>query len=260
MAPIDSVPTFQARLALYRIDDQTRSLLAQTWPTIAPYLDRVIDNVVMAVIELPNIGKAVAQNQDLVKKLEVAHFQALLGGQLNQRYAESCRQTVQQEAAIGLDARIRSTAGSFMLKAALDALARKHRFSAAKLAARGKIVAQVISFDVANAMTLHRQAAEQAALARRSAIDVAITDFAGAIGEVVEAIKKASVSLTTTGSTLMTCATILPRSASLAEEKRCLRASASSAALSMKLPAVLRIRASRPIAASCCTICRQDSA
>ena len=202
MAPIDSVPAFQARLALYRIDDQTRSLLAQTWPTIAPHLDRVIDDVVMAVIELPNIGKAVAQNQDLVKKLEVAHFQALLGGQLDQRYAESCRQTVQQEAAIGLDARIRSTAGSFMLKAALDALARKHRFSSAKLAERGKIVAQVISFDVANAMTLHRQAAEQAALARRSAIDAAITDFAGAIGEVVEAIKEASVSLTTTGSTL----------------------------------------------------------
>ena len=202
MAPIDSVPAFQARLALYRIDDQTRSLLAQTWPTIAPHIDQVIDDVVMAVIELPNIGKAVAQNQDLVKKLEVAHFQALLGGQLDQRYAESCRQTVQQEAVIGLDARIRSTAGSFVLKAALDALARKHRFSSAKLAERGKIVAQVISFDVANAMTLHRQAAEQATLARRSAIDAAITDFAGAIGEVVEAIKEASVSLTTTGSTL----------------------------------------------------------
>ena len=108
----------------------------------------------MAVTELPSIGKAVAQNQDLVKKLEVAHFQALLGGQLDQRYAESCRQTVQQEAAIGLDARIRSTAGSFMLKAALDALARKHRFSSAKLAERGKIVSQVISFDVANANEL----------------------------------------------------------------------------------------------------------
>ena len=89
-----------------------------------------------------------------------------------------------------------------MLKVALDALARKHRFSSAKLAERGKIVAQVISFDVANAMTLHRQAAEQAVLARRSAIDAAITDFDGAIGEVIEAIKEASVSLTTTGSTL----------------------------------------------------------
>ena len=202
MASIDLVPAFQARVALYGIDDQTRSLLAQTWPAIAPHLNRVIDDVVMAVMQLPNIGKAVAQNRDLVKKLEVAHFQALLGGQLDERYAELCRHTVREEAAIGLDARIRSTAGNFMLRASLDALARRHRFSSAKVAERGKALSQVISFDVANAMTLHRQAAEQAALARRSTIDAAITDFAGAIGEVIEAIKEASASLMTTGSTL----------------------------------------------------------
>jgi hypothetical protein len=46
----------------------------------------------------------------------VAHFQALLQGKLDQRYAESCRQTVEQEAALGLDARMRSTAGSYVLK------------------------------------------------------------------------------------------------------------------------------------------------
>ena len=202
MAPFDSVPAFQARLALYRINDQTRSLLAAIWPTMAPHLDSVIDEVVVAVMQLPGIGGAVAQNKDLIKKLEVAHFQALLGGELDERYAESCRQTVQQEAAIGLDARIRSTAGSFMIRAALDILARKHRFSSARLAERGKIVAQVINFDVANAMTLHRQAAEIAAHARRSAIDAAIADFDGAIGDVVQAIKEASASLAMTGSTL----------------------------------------------------------
>jgi len=201
MASIDQVPGFHARLALYGIDDQTRSLVAQTWPVIAPHLHRVIDDVVVAVMKLPNIGEAVARNRDLVKKLEVAHFQALLGGQLDERLAEGCRQTVQQEAAIGLDARIRSTAGNFMLRASLDALARRYRFSSAKLAERGKALSQVLSFDVANAMTLHRQAAEKAALARRDTIDAAITDFATAIGEVIEAIKEASASLTTTGST-----------------------------------------------------------
>jgi methyl-accepting chemotaxis protein len=198
MAPSDSVPAFQARLALYQIDDETRALLAETWPIIAPHLDRIIDNVVVAVTQLPSIGVAVAQHNDLVKKLEVAHFQALLGGRIDEQYAESCRHTVSEEAAIGLDARIRSTAGSFMIKAALDILARKYRFSTAKLAERGKIVAQVVNFDVANAMTLHRQAAERAAQARRGAIDAAIADFDGAIGDVIEAIKEASASLAAT--------------------------------------------------------------
>ncbi len=202
MAPTEPVPAFEARLALYRIDDQTRFVLAQTWPLIAPHLDRVIDEFVEAVAGLPKIASAVGRNKDLIKHLEVAHFQALLGGKLDQRYAETCRQTVREEAAIGLDARVRSTAGSFVLKAAIDALARKHRFAPAKVAERGKTVSQVISFDVANAMTLHREAAEEAILARRNAIDAAIADFDAAIGEVVEAIKEASASLATTSSTL----------------------------------------------------------
>ena len=106
-----------------------------------------------------------------------------------------------------------------MLKAALDALVRKHRFSSAKIAERGKIISQIIHFDVANAMTLHRSAAEQAAAVRRRAIDEAIGDFAGAIGEVVEAIKEASGTLTAT------CATLRQ----VADDTRGRMASASSA-------------------------------
>jgi methyl-accepting chemotaxis protein len=202
MAPTDLVQAFEARLKLYSLDDRARRILAECWPLIEPKLDAAIDEILVVVRVLPRIGEAVTRNAELYKKLEVAHFRALLGGQLDGDYAEACRHTVQQEAAIGLDARIRSTAGSYVFKAALDALARKHRFSAAKVAERGRVISQVISFDVANAMTLHRQAAEQAAAARRSAIDDAIADFAGAIGEVVEAIKEASGSLTSTSSTL----------------------------------------------------------
>ena len=202
MTPTESVPSFQARLSLYKIDDRVRSVMAETWPIIAPTLERAIDGIVAAVADLPNIGATVARNRETIKKLELAHFQALLGGKLDQRYAESCRRTVEQEAAMGIDARMRSTAGNFMLRAALDVLARRYPFSSAKVVERGKTLSQVLSFDVANAMTLHREAAEQAASARRSSIDHAIADFAGAIGDVIEAIKEASASLTTTCSTL----------------------------------------------------------
>src|SRR6204780_379720 len=201
MAQTDLVQAFEARLKLYSLDDLARRILAESWPVIEPGLDDAITEIIVAIRVLPRIGEIVAKNAELYKKLEAAHFRALLGGKLDGAYAESCRHTVLQEAAMGLDARVRSTAGSYVLKAALDALARKHRFSAAKVAERGRVVSQAISFDVANAMTLHRQAAEQASAARRGAIDDAIAEFAGAIGEVVEAIKEASGSLTATCST-----------------------------------------------------------
>jgi methyl-accepting chemotaxis protein len=202
MDPVGPIPVFETRLAMHRIDERTRSVLAETWPLLAPHLERTIDDVLDAIISLPSRADAVAEHRETIKKLEVAHFQALLGGKLDRDYAELCRQTVQREAEMGFDARIRSTSGSFVIQMSLDVLARKHFWTSAKLAERSRVIARVISFDVSNAMTLHRQAAEHAAQARRGAIDAAIADFDAAIGEVIEAIKEASASLTMTGATL----------------------------------------------------------
>jgi methyl-accepting chemotaxis protein len=202
MEPLEPIPVYEARLAMHRIDERTRSVLAETWPLLAPHLERTIDEVVVAITGLPVIGEVVARNKETVKRLEVAHLQALLGGKLDRKYAESCRQTVEKEAELGLDARIRSTTGSFVVQMSIEVLARKHRFAPARMAERAKTVAQIISFDVSNAMTLHRQAAERAALQRRGVIDAAIADFDAAIGAVIEAIKEASASLTMTGETL----------------------------------------------------------
>jgi methyl-accepting chemotaxis protein len=202
MPPVDFVHSFEYRRQMYKLDDGSRRVLAETWPIIEPVLEAAVDEIVAVLPVLPLIKDVVARHADQLRKLELAHFRALLGGALEREYAESCRHTVEQEAAMGFDGRIRSTAGSYVLKASLDALARRYWFSAARVAERAKVISQVVSFDVANAMTLHRQAAEQAAQNRRNAIDEAITDFGRAIGDVVAAIKETSVSLTTTSATL----------------------------------------------------------
>jgi methyl-accepting chemotaxis protein len=125
-----------------------------------------------------------------------------LGGSLDDQYVELCRTTVEQEAAIGLDGRMRSSAGNFVLRAAVRALARKHRFSSRHLVECTLVLSQVIAFDVSNAMTLHMEASEKRVQARRQVIDEAIADFAGAIDGLVDAIKEASVSLTSTCTTM----------------------------------------------------------
>jgi methyl-accepting chemotaxis protein len=89
-----------------------------------------------------------------------------------------------------------------MVKAAFEVLARRHRLAPAKFAERFQVVLRVVNFDVATSMTFYRLAAEQRATARRKTIDAAINDFAGTIGEVIAAIKEASVSLAAAGSIL----------------------------------------------------------
>lgn len=202
MTQSDVLQAFQARLLLYGLDDRARGVIAETWPAIAPNLERAIDENIALTENLPHVGKIITANKALIKEVELAHFRTLLTGKLDQHYVDVCRRTAEQEVAIGLDARMRSSFGNSVLKAAIDALAGKYRLSFAKSAEHGKIISQVIFFDVATAMTLHLQALDQATVTRRRKIDDAIANFAGAIGGVIEAIKEASVSLTTTGSTL----------------------------------------------------------
>src|SRR5262245_36379303 len=202
MSSTELLQGFEARLVLYGLDERAREILRDAWATCAPQLDAAIDEVLVAALCLPHVADVFRQHKALIRQLERSHYETLFSGRFDRSYLELSRRTAEQEAAIGLDGRQRSLTGSFVLRAALDALARKHRFSPAALVERAKVLTQVIAFDVANAMSLHREAAEHAAAVRREAIDVAIADFGGAIGDVVEAIKKASASLTSTCGTM----------------------------------------------------------
>ena len=196
--PSQSIQGVEGRYELYELDAPARRAIKDLWPTIAPEVEQAVDAILMATAKLPRIGPIAVQNCDFIKQLELSHLQALLSGELDGAYFVSCQKTVGQEAALGFDARLRSTAGNYVLRAAIDALSRKYWYSPAKLAASTKLVSQVLAFDVANAMTLHREAAENAADVRRTAIDEAIRGFAGDVGEVLQAISEATISLTAT--------------------------------------------------------------
>ena len=202
MSPGELIRGVETRYALYQLDAQARRAIKHLWPMVAPHIDNAVDAILDAAAGLPKISEIVARHRPLVKRLEVAHLEALLNGELDERYFESCRKTVEQESALGFDARLRSTAGNYVLRAAIDALARKHRFSPRKLAAGTKLLSQAIAFDVANAMTLHREAAERAGEKRRKEIDEAIAEFGGAMSKVLEAVSEATASLTSTCSAM----------------------------------------------------------
>ena len=108
----------------------SRSVLAATWPIIAPTIDRSIDEVIDGVIGIADRSERVAPHRESIVRLELAHFQALLGGNLDQRYAEI---VPAHRRARGCDRARRAhpqlRPGTSCSEAALDALARKHRFS-----------------------------------------------------------------------------------------------------------------------------------
>jgi methyl-accepting chemotaxis protein len=165
---------------------------------ISRHLETVIDHFLVCSRGIPLMADAITHNLAALKALEMSHFKSLLSGDLGDGYVELCRKTVKEEAAMGLDARIRSSAGNHVLTGAIRAVSSKYRFFPATMAQRCCVLSQVIGFDVANAMTLHMEAAEAAAQARRKFIDKAIADFSGATEDVVTAVHDTAASLSMT--------------------------------------------------------------
>jgi hypothetical protein len=104
-----SIQGVESRYRLYELDARARGAIKQIWPTIAPLLDEAVDGILKAASGLPHLAGVVREHGQLIKKLEVAHLEALLNGDLDNAYFESCRKTVEQEMALGFDARFRST-------------------------------------------------------------------------------------------------------------------------------------------------------
>jgi methyl-accepting chemotaxis protein len=179
-----------------------RGILRETWPLIEPMLDSVIDELFESAARLPHVAAIYAKHGQEIRELETAHFCALLHGNFDIEYHETCRHTVERATAFGLEARGRVLAATILLSQILNRLAARHRFSGATVAERAQAVTRAVLFDIATNSTLALRAKERAAETRRQAIDEAITEFDGTIGEVIAAINESSGSLTVTSATM----------------------------------------------------------
>jgi methyl-accepting chemotaxis protein len=202
MALPQVAPELAARLANYTLDDRARLLLREIGPTVEQVLGEALDQVIAGAANLPRVAAVYAKHGAEIKRIETAQFRAMLKAEFDERYLQCCRETVEQETTFGFEGRARINAGAAVLRVAIEAMAVKHRFSAATLADRTRVLSQAIFFDIANTSTIFLERVERATSARRKEIDEAIGEFDGAIGGVIEAIKEASGLLTQTASTM----------------------------------------------------------
>jgi methyl-accepting chemotaxis protein len=202
MSLLEVAPELAARLANYELDDRARRTLREMRPLIEPQVAIAIDEVIAGASKLVQVAAIYARHGTEIRQIEIAQFRALLSADFDAHYLEICRSTVDRETTLGFEGRARLNSGAAVLRHAIEVLARKHRFSPSALAARTKVLSQAIFFDLATTSTYYLQRAKEINAARRTAIDDAITDFDGAIGGVIDAIKEASTSLTATSSTM----------------------------------------------------------
>ena len=190
-----------ARLVNYAIDDRARLLLRELRPIVEPLIDPAMDAVIASAARLPHVAALWAKHGDAAKRIEAAQFRALLAADFDAGYLAQCRRTTDQQTALGFESRARMHCAASLLRAAAPVVARRYPFSPAAVR-RISVLADAMMFDLATTSTFYLQTVEAAAEARRKAIDEAIGEFDTAIGDVVQAIKEASTSLSATSGTM----------------------------------------------------------
>ncbi|MEA2983659.1 MAG: hypothetical protein QOF09_5482 [Alphaproteobacteria bacterium] len=195
-------PELAARLANYNIDDRARAILQELAPMLEPHLGAAVDGVIAGAARLQQVAEIYKKHSPEFRRIEIGQFQELLRADFGPHYMNCCRNTVDQESALGFEGRARMNSAAAVLRMSIAVLRRHHRWSSAKLADRINIFSQAIFFDLATTSTFYLQRVRDAASARRQVIDQAIGEFDGAIGGVIDALKEATGSLTATSSTV----------------------------------------------------------
>jgi methyl-accepting chemotaxis protein len=195
-------PELAARLANYTIDDRARLLLRETAALIEPHIGRAIDEVIAGAVKLTQVAETYRRNGSEFRRIEMAQLQELLRADFGSHYLSTCRRTIEQETLLGFEGRARMNCAAAVLRIAIAVLMRKYRFRSAQLADRVNVLSQAMFFDLATTSTFYLQRVRDAASTRRQVIDEAIAEFDGAIGGVIDALKEATGSLTTTSGTM----------------------------------------------------------
>jgi methyl-accepting chemotaxis protein len=195
-------PELAARLANYMIDDRARAILRELAPVLEPHIGRAVDEVIAGAARLQQVAEVYEKHAGEFRRIEIQQFREILRANFGPQYLNCCRDTIDQEAALGFEGRARMNSAAAVLRTAIAVMAPKFRFSPAKLADRIDVLSQAIFFDLATTSTFYLQRVRDARSARRQAIDGAIAEFDGAIGGVLGALKEATGSLTTTAATV----------------------------------------------------------
>jgi methyl-accepting chemotaxis protein len=193
-------PELEARLANYGIDQHARVLLREMCPMIEPLAEAALDRVIAGTANLPHVAALWAKHGQDMKRLETIQLRSLLSANFDAAYLECCRATVEQETALGFEARARLNCASALLESAELNLGRRYRFASG--VAHLSVLSRALLFDLATTSTFYLQWLNDVAASRRKEIDEAIGEFDGTIGKAIQAIKEASSSLTVTSSTM----------------------------------------------------------
>lgn len=204
MADID----LSERLSFYGIDQNTKRAFGEISGAVSAELPRALDGFYALIEKTPAVNRffSDAKHRSSAKSRQSDHWQNILSGEFNDRYAESVRRIGGVHARIGLEPRY-YIGGYAMLASELIKAAVNHQIKGGGLlqAKAGKAdtaidaLVRAIFLDMELAVSIYLEESEAAAKAQRGKLAESLET---SVGEIIEALAEASASLDTAARTV----------------------------------------------------------
>jgi methyl-accepting chemotaxis protein len=204
---VADISDIEARLRIFGITADTRLLLETTWPLIRSSMPAAIDKYLEQCRVMPWVADKLLPHRDIVRTFYLSHFEVIFRGWFDDRYKASFARKRALELEIGFhDSRPHMSFGHYALRAAMDVIATRHRFSALGATKKIEALSQALAFDNATTLAVIIDTLMQSGEARRRSLDGAIESFDVTISGVLDAVKEASGSLTGASATMRSVA------------------------------------------------------
>lgn len=200
---IAEISDVEARLRIFGITADTRRMLQDTWPVIRPHMPAAIDNYLDHCRAMSWVSDKLLPHRDVIMKYYLSHFEVIFQGWFDERYAASFKRKRAMDREIGFrDSRPHMSFGHYALRAAIDAVSRRQRFSAVAVGKRITALTQALAFDNATTLAVIVDTLTHSAEVRRNTLDSAIENFDVTVNGVLRAVKNASMSLMSASGTM----------------------------------------------------------
>ncbi len=200
---IAEISDVEARLRIFGITAETRRILQDTWPIIRAHMPAAIDDYLDHCRAMSWVSDKLLPHRDAIMEFYLSHFEIIFQGWFDERYAASFTRKRHLDVEIGFhDSRPHMSFGHYALRAAIDVISRRQKFSAIAAAKRITALTQALAFDNATTLAVIIDTLTYSTEARRDLLDTAIQSFDLTVNCVLRAVKDASSSLVSASGTM----------------------------------------------------------
>ena len=182
---------FEERRRFHRFDQDDCRTLDGLWPKLEGALVSALDEFITRQSEIFFTADIFSRHADEIRIYELAHYQRLLSGRVDQTYIEACCHACDSEHRLGLTERVRTMCISLIMQHMVSRLKAIYPLRSRAVAHKVSIITRALCFDLATILTIHQEAEERSVLERQSTIDFAIGDFEHTVGEVIDNLQTA---------------------------------------------------------------------